>query len=637
LTGCFGLNAQESNEPSFKSDVETSSKPWTHLQFHNDPANFQFAIVSDNTGGMREGVFESAVAKLNLMQPEFVMSVGDLIEGYTESQEQIDKEWDEFHGWLDELEMPFFYVPGNHDISNKVMQFDWEQRFGVRYYSFVYKGVLFIMMDTDDADEGTDWYKVTDAQESYVMEVLEQNQDVRWTFFFMHHPLWTQKDNELTMIEEQLKEENRDYTMFAGHTHHYMSEVRQGNNYYVLATTGGGSRLRGPRFGEFDHITWVTMTEDGPRMANLWLDGILDMDINTPEIQAMADALTGAAKFDQLILTNDEKTFKSGRLLINVENSSLQPIKFEGKFFHHHRLNLSEDKVEIEIPGAGSSQFEIGLSTDEATAIAELGLLQMYWSVSFVNSPYPDLSLNGTYSFEVKPSEIKYITPKQDIFLDRIEVFSNSPWEGLEIKMTTGEKTPDKNGDPLEGPLILTDRNTQVRLRIFDDQGNASGTEERFFRRVDLYQQKMLDNPSPGLEYYYFEGNWKHLPDFEQMEPKSQGIATSYDLNIIAQRPDHFGIVFKGFFYADKSGMYKLYSYSDDGTKLYIHGDLIIDNDGSHSAKMESGYVALEQGWHPIKIEYFEDHGGETLWLGYQAPGMKKYDSITLDILKYEP
>ncbi|MFM1875999.1 MAG: hypothetical protein RL266_1736, partial [Bacteroidota bacterium] len=89
------MRAQET--PSFFTpDVKTEQKPWTHLNFKNNPDNFQFAIVTDNTGGMRRPVFETAVTKLNLMQPEFVMSVGDLIEGYTMDQEQIDKEWLEF-------------------------------------------------------------------------------------------------------------------------------------------------------------------------------------------------------------------------------------------------------------------------------------------------------------------------------------------------------------------------------------------------------------------------------------------------------------------------------------------------------------------------------------------------------------
>ena len=56
----------QKNSP-FKTDVEETFQPWTNLEFYNDPANFQFALVSDNTGGARIGVFDDAVVKLNMM------------------------------------------------------------------------------------------------------------------------------------------------------------------------------------------------------------------------------------------------------------------------------------------------------------------------------------------------------------------------------------------------------------------------------------------------------------------------------------------------------------------------------------------------------------------------------------------
>ncbi len=114
--------------------------PWTHLDLVNDPENFQFAIVTDRTGGHRAGVFPDAMGKLNLLQPEFVLSVGDLIEGYSGDRSVLDTEWDEFIGFVEELDMPFFYLPGNHDISNPVMAEVWEERFGRSYYHFVYIG-----------------------------------------------------------------------------------------------------------------------------------------------------------------------------------------------------------------------------------------------------------------------------------------------------------------------------------------------------------------------------------------------------------------------------------------------------------------------------------------------------------------
>ena len=75
------------------------------------------------------------------------MSVGDLIEGYTRDEAQIDAQWNEFQSFVANLKMPFFYVPGNHDLSNEMQHRKWAERFGRKYYHFVYRDVLFLCLE----------------------------------------------------------------------------------------------------------------------------------------------------------------------------------------------------------------------------------------------------------------------------------------------------------------------------------------------------------------------------------------------------------------------------------------------------------------------------------------------------------
>ena len=148
--------AEEPEIPGFKHSVETREKPWTHTRFLNNPDHFQFAIVSDRTGGVRRGIFPRAVRKLNELQPEFVMSVGDLITGGAKQKKEsvLLKQWQEFNSFIKGFDMPFFYLPGNHDVSNEVGDRVWDKLYGVRYYSFVYKDVLFLCLNTQ---EGPGW------------------------------------------------------------------------------------------------------------------------------------------------------------------------------------------------------------------------------------------------------------------------------------------------------------------------------------------------------------------------------------------------------------------------------------------------------------------------------------------------
>lgn len=254
--------------------------PVTHLRYNDDPTDFQFAIVSDRTGGHRAQVFSQAVENLNLLQPAFVLSVGDLIEGGKKTDEKLAAEWKEFDGFVNKLTMPFFYVAGNHDVAAAEAAKFWESKLGRRYYHFVYRNVLFLILNADDPPGSNGG--IGKEQLAFAQKALKDNAGVRWTIVAVHRPLWTASGgakNGWGKVEKALK--GRSYTVFVGHEHQYKKFVRQEMNYYQLATTGGGSSMRGIKHGEIDHFAWVTMKKDGPVVANVLLDGILPDNFTT--------------------------------------------------------------------------------------------------------------------------------------------------------------------------------------------------------------------------------------------------------------------------------------------------------------------------------------------------------------------
>jgi hypothetical protein len=268
-------------------DIQAAEKnPWTSLKPNTDPAQFQFAIVSDRTGAHRAGVFSRAVQQINLLQPEFVMSVGDLIEG-SRDMETNRKQWAEFNGFVKQLQMPFFYVPGNHDASNVGSSDTWKEAYGKRAYYFAYKNCLFVCINTND--EGTDDPKadasyrsprVSKPQQDMIAEALAKHPKARHTFLFMHHPIWNHKDlekNGWLAVEKLLAD--KQYTAFCGHVHVFHKFIRNGRNLYQLATTGGGSSMRGAEYGEIDQVAWVTMKDKGPVISHIGLHGIYRDDL----------------------------------------------------------------------------------------------------------------------------------------------------------------------------------------------------------------------------------------------------------------------------------------------------------------------------------------------------------------------
>jgi hypothetical protein len=277
--------------PEFHSSIRQSDHtPWTHLEFHNDPDGFQFAIIGDLAGGFRPEVFRKAVGQLNTLQPEFVMSVGDLIDTWDETEDarlndpnEIESRWNGFLDIIADLEMPFFCVGGNNDFGNVELKSAWRDRFGHTYYSFVYHDVLFIVLDSDDPPGSFDG-RLSDVQIDWLTATLARQPNVRWTFLFLHRPMWIDNVSEWQRAEEVLG--NRPRTVFAGHHHVYKVTSIDGFFYYSLATTGGVSSLSGPANGRFDHLGWVTMTDDGPRVANLMQDGVWG---DNPVAEAVGD------------------------------------------------------------------------------------------------------------------------------------------------------------------------------------------------------------------------------------------------------------------------------------------------------------------------------------------------------------
>ena len=382
------------------ADPSGAVAPWTSLNANDADEDFHFVIVSDRTGGERPGVFESALPKVNLLEPAFVVSVGDLIEGYTEDQAQIDAEWDEFEGFVEQLEAPFFYVAGNHDMDNAVMAETWQARFGPSYYRFVYKDVLFLVLNSElfgmvskpDTPVPGPW---THAEQlAFVEETLAEHPSPRWTIVVVHQPLWDYRDGRLeawTAVERMLGD--RDYTVFAGHFHRYVKIVRNDQRYITLSTTGGGSSLRGPLFGEFDHVAWVTMTDNGPRIANLALDGILRDDIVTEPRRDALRALSGAVR--SLPMFDEGDAFEAGTVAFEVSNRGATDMHVAYNVAPGPDLRYRDRPQPIVVAAGASERVHIRLAADVPVPYASLAPGRVVWSLSTGADPVAIQAVSG--------------------------------------------------------------------------------------------------------------------------------------------------------------------------------------------------------------------------------------------------
>lgn len=305
----FGCSEKE----KFSNRLKSKVKPWTHENFDDSEDKFTFALFADLTGGEREGIFPIAIEQLNMLRPEFILNVGDLIEGDHKNMEELQQQWNTFDSKIEKAIAPVFYVGGNHDLSDREMTEVWESRYGTTYYHFIYKNVLFLILNTEDnPDERIEEIKklrtsaievyktkgleafnktayanlpertagnIGKEQSDYFVNVIKQNPHVKHTFVIMHKPAW-KKETERNFLEIENTLKEKSYTVFNGHVQAYGYENRKNHDYIQLSTTGGEQF---PTLGRsMDHITMVTVENADVSIANILLEGILDKTGRVP-------------------------------------------------------------------------------------------------------------------------------------------------------------------------------------------------------------------------------------------------------------------------------------------------------------------------------------------------------------------
>ncbi len=136
----------------------------------------------------------------------------------------------------------------------------------------------------------------------------------------------------------------------------------------------------------------------------------------------------------------------------------------------------------------------------------------------------------------------------------------------------------------------------------------------------------------PGLKVDFYAPNPPNVAreTLQAMTPSATGVATT----IVMDQPvltthDAFALMFTGHLLIDKPGKYNFFISSDDGSRFYIDGDLLIDNDGLHGMVEKKGSIKLTAGLHPIIATYFDNGGGDGLNMSWNGPGIKKQEIPT--------
>lgn len=246
-----------------------------------EPNEFHFVVLGD--AQFDEPVmFNRLIDQTRRLRPAFVIQVGDLIEGYNNNMQDIAGEWARFTDQIAPLDpIPFFAVPGNHDLYNGNKQPDkrleamFEQRWGPLYFSFQYKNVQFIGLNTDAAGHIN---RIGGAQWQWLEEALESS-TAEHKFAFMHRPpLLLKNADEL----HKLFQKHGVSHVFYGHHHHYHHLLKDGIH-YSMTNAAGESIQNVPEVGGFRHLIQVAVRGAEVDVAVIEADAIKAQDFVYPQ------------------------------------------------------------------------------------------------------------------------------------------------------------------------------------------------------------------------------------------------------------------------------------------------------------------------------------------------------------------
>ncbi len=214
------------------------------------------------------------------------------------------------------------------------------------------------------------------------------------------------------------------------------------------------------------------------------------------------------------------------------------------------------------------------------------------------------------------------VAADQNIFVDAIDVRVSSDRENVEIRYTLDGSEPGADSPSVSGPIHLTQSAT-VSARCFRKGKPVSGTAKAAFAQVEPRPAEEAADVEPGISYSYCEGDWDRLPDFSAIKLVKKGMIANFSF-APRNRGEHFGFLYSGFVRVPVDGVYTFFTDSDDGSRLYIGDELVVDNDGLHGMLEKKGSIALAAGVHPIRVIYFNKTGGNGLNVSYQGSGIEK-------------
>jgi len=161
---------------------------------------------------------------------------------------------------------------------------------------------------------------------------------------------------------------------------------------------------------------------------------------------------------------------------------------------------------------------------------------------------------------------------------------------------------------------------------------------------VELVKQQLNPDPDPvptvikDLTFKSYKGKWAKLPEFNELTPERDGNVEGglVDLKLSGHR-DYFALLFEGKLTAGKTAEYEIQMASDDGARIFVDGQKILEHDGLHGPSPRKHKLKLKKGDHDIRIEYLAYGLPNSFRASWTGPGFRDAPLAAANAAKNKP
>lgn len=238
---------------------------------------------------------------------------------------------------------------------------------------------------------------------------------------------------------------------------------------------------------------------------------------------------------------------------------------------------------------------------------------------------YDPNKFKAPYAYAIRIDGFGKYAPKPQIQLD----YGKDPLRPVvSIVSDPGTRIIYRKGQPAtesyKGPFSVSSTTIINAVAVYNSGNTLPSSVASMEAKTYAWKPAMRAGKySPMISYKYFQPEGKINMDVLESPTQETGLLNEISLRP-AQRKDRFAFRFDGYVRIDRDAVYTWYLASDDGSKLFIDGELIIDNGGEHGTVEKQGLTALKKGYHQIRVDYFDSGGGNELKVYLQSPGSGK-------------